>query len=82
LGASFDQMGENADINAPIAIEEKRTDIIDAVTLTNNNNEPQSSFDRYKQQCNELVAFLGCDIADLGLIAIDHLHKHTFSKDS
>lgn len=42
---------------------------------------PSTPFDTYKQQCSELIAHLGCDVADLALKAVDSLHKQTFGRN-
>lgn len=61
---------------------EDRADFSDSVTLTSSTNESgeQSAFEIYKQQCDELIAHLGVNPADLALIAVSALHKATFNK--
>lgn len=42
---------------------------------------PITPFDTYKQQCTELIAHLGCDVADLALLAVDAFHKQVFGRN-
>ncbi len=42
---------------------------------------PITPFDTYKQQCSELITHLGCDVADLALLAVDAFHKQTFGRN-
>lgn len=57
-----------------------------SVTLTSVNNEKDlevsPQFAKFRSQTNELLEHLKCEPADLMLIAIDALHKQTFSRDS
>lgn len=45
-------------------------------------NQPDGdNYNRYKQQCRELMEELKIDAADLGLLAIDYLHKFQFGRN-
>lgn len=81
LGASFDEMG---DINAPITEGTETSEVLHAVTLTGNVQQPMKDFcyETYKLQCRELQAHFKCEFADLAIVAINHFHKATFSRDS
>jgi len=43
---------------------------------------PNTPYDLYKKQIDELTKHLNIDASDLQLMAVNHFHKFTFSKDS